>query len=400
MRKMGFRSKPAGRAVPVLAGICAMALAGAARVPSGAAAGIVRGPEPQSVADRFVPNPPGITVTDWVTGLEVPWSLVFLSDHRALVSERPGRIRLIENGKLKFDPVATFDVVQDGEGGLLGLALDPAWPKRPYLYAMMTIKAGGGREDRVVRLRLDGDRATIDRTIVDHIPAGLFHDGGRIAFGPDGMLYIGTGDSTRREIAQDRSSLGGKILRVTPDGAPAPGNPFPDAPLVYSLGHRNVQGLAWQPDTGTLFESEHGPTGEDGLRAHDEINVIRKGANYGWPLVVGAPHRPGLTDPLIAWNNRTTPPSGIAFWHGDLYVATLGSEALVRISLNRQRDAWHATRIERWFTNGDESRYGRLRAATVGPDGALYVLTNNRDGRGAPRTGDDRILRITATVGR
>ncbi len=222
-----------------------------------------------------------------------------------------------------------------------------------------------------------------------------FHDGGRIAFGPDGMLYIGTGDSTQREIAQDKSSLGGKILRITPDGQPAPGNPFPDAPLVYSLGHRNVEGLAWDKQSGALFESEHGPSGEDGLHAHDEINVIVKGANYGWPVVVGAPGRDGLADPLIAWNARTTPPSGIAFWHDRLYVTTLGSEALVRVALSHGDDGWRVMEIGRLFTDGTKARYGRLRAAVAGPDGALYVLTSNRDGRGEPRKGDDRILRIT-----
>jgi quinoprotein glucose dehydrogenase len=207
------------------------------------------------------------------------------------------------------------------------------------------------------------------------------------------MLYIGTGETFRRELAQQPGNLGGKILRVTPDGAPAPGNPDPGSP-VYTLGHRNVQGLAWHPETGELFASEHGPSGEESLRAHDEINVIRKGANYGWPLVVGAPHRAGLADPLVSWVDRTTPPSGMTFWRGDLYVATLRSEALVRIRLARAGNGWTVAAIERWFHDGKEGRHGRLRDAVVGPDGALYVLTNNRDGRGRPRPGDDRILRI------
>ena len=374
-------------------GLTAALVATAFAVP--AAAEIVRGPKPQTVTDRFVPDPANISVSDWITGLEVPWSLVFLPDGRALVSERPGRIRLIDHGRLQPRPVATLDVAAGGEGGLLGIALDPGWPERPYLYAMMTADTGPGPVNRVVRLRLDGTTARVDRTILDNIPAGRSHDGGRIAFGPDGMLYVGTGDTFRRAIAQNRDNLGGKVLRITPDGAPAPGNPFPDLP-VWSLGHRNVQGLAWEPATGALFESEHGPSGEDGLSAHDEINVIRKGANYGWPIVVGAPAREGLADPLIAWNDRTTPPGGIAFWRNDLFVPVLGSAALVRVSLAHQDDAWRVTRIERWFNDGDDSRYGRLRTAVVGPDGALYVLTSNRDGRGRTHKGDDRILRITA----
>lgn len=377
------------------AGLVAAGLATAGMAPSARAAHIVRGPKPQTVTGRFVPKPKELSIADWVTGLEIPWSLVFLPDGRALVSERPGRIRLIDDGKLVPQPVASFAVVHDGEGGMLGLALDPGYPKRPFLYAMMTVDKGEDRVDRVVRLRFDGAHAKLDKVLVDDIPAGRFHDGGRIAIGPDGMLYIGTGDATRRDIAQEKSSLGGKILRITPDGASAPGNPFPDAPLVYSLGHRNVEGLAWAPGTDTLFESEHGPSGEDGLSAHDEINVIRKGGNYGWPLVVGAPHRPGLIDPLISWNDRTTPPSGIAFWHGKLYVATLGSEALVRVTLSHANGAWKVAGIERLFTDGDTSRFGRLRAAVVGPDGALYVLTSNHDRRGEVRKGDDKILRIT-----
>jgi quinoprotein glucose dehydrogenase len=146
-----------------------------------------------------------------------------------------------------------------------------------------------------------------------------------------------------------------------------------------------------------LFASEHGPSSEDALRAHDEINVIKSGANYGWPLVVGAPHRSGLTDPLISWNERTTPPSGMTFWRGALHVATLRSEALVRVRLSRSAEAWRVESIERLFHDGDRSRYGRLRDAVVGPDGALYVMTNNRDGRGSAQTGDDRILRISAS---
>lgn len=356
---------------------------------------IERGPKPQSVADQFVPRPAGHHVADWVTGLEAPWSLVYLPDGRALVSERPGRIRLIERGHLAQESIAEIDVALGGEGGLMGLAVDPDFPGRPYIYAMYTQEAGGGRVNRVGRFRLEGARATLERVIVDGIPGARNHNGGRIAFGPDGMLYIGTGENFRRELAQMPDNLGGKILRVTRDGMPAPGNPRPESP-VYTLGHRNVQGLAWNSATGALFAAEHGPSGEDGLRAHDEINVIRPGANYGWPIVVGAPHREGFVDPLIAWTDRTTPPSGMSFWHGALYVATLRSETLVRVRLARDGGSWRVQSIERLFHDGDRARYGRLRDAVVGPDGALYVLTNNRDGRGSARPGDDRILRITA----
>ena len=382
------RRKPAAAAL-ALAAVAAVGLA----IQGSCAADIERGPPPQGVDDRFVAEAPGVRVADWVTGLEAPWSLVFLPDGRALVSERPGRIRLIDGGALEPRPVAEIDVAQSGEAGLMGLALHPRYPADPYVYAMYTQDSPTGRTNRVVRLRFDGARASFDRAVVDGIPGGRNHDGGRIAFGPDGMLYVGTGETFQRELSQMPDNLGGKILRVTPEGEPAPGNPRPDSP-VYSLGHRNVQGFAWHPDSGELFASEHGPAGEDGLSAHDEVNVIAKGGNYGWPLVVGAPGRNGLVDPLVSWNERTTPPSGMAFWRGALYVATLRSQALVRIALARSGDSWRVQAIERWFHDGDRTRYGRLRDAVVGPDGALYVLTNNRDGRGSPRAGDDRILRI------
>jgi quinoprotein glucose dehydrogenase len=218
------------------------------------------------------------------------------------------------------------------------------------------------------------------------------------------MLYVATGEIYEAELAQDPSSLAGKILRVTPEGEIPADNPIPGSP-VWSLGHRNPQGLAWHPATGDLFASEHGPSGEFGLGGHDEINVIVRGANYGWPKTVGAPNAPPYRDPLVAWKTPTTPPSGMAFWRNDLYVATLRSEVLVRIALTPEGGTYRVLSIERWFAPATsessrqsisgESRPGRLRDAVAGPDGALYVLTNNRDGRGWPREGDDKILRIT-----
>ncbi|MSO76128.1 MAG: PQQ-dependent sugar dehydrogenase [Alphaproteobacteria bacterium] len=342
--------------------------------------------------DLVVVNPPGIAASDWVTGLDAPWSLVFLPDGRALVSERPGLVRLVERGRLRAAPIAAIESVQGGEGGLMGLALHPRFESEPFVYAMHTADVAGERRNRVIRLRLAGETLTFDRVVFQGIAAARFHNGGRIGFGPDGLLYIGTGEIFQAERAQDIQDMGGKILRLTPEGAVPAENPFSGSP-VYSLGHRNVQGLAWHPDNGQLFISEHGPSGEFGLRAHDEINVGARGGNFGWPRVVGAPGDPQFVDPLVAWPTRTTPPSGMAFWRGDLYVATLRSEALVRIRFAALRDGSYRTiGIERWFAE----RFGRLRDAVTGPDGALYVVTNNTDGRGTPRTGDDRILRIEA----
>ena len=266
---------------------------------------------------------------------------------------------------------------------------------------MHTYKKAGALYNRIIRLKDSGDKGIFDRVIIDKIPAGRFHNGGRIAFGPDGMLYITAGETFNADLAQDLNSLGGKILRITPDGDIPEDNPFKNSP-VYSYGHRNPQGLAWNPDTGDLFESEHGPSGEYLLSANDEINIIRKGGNYGWPEAVGAPGKGQYNDPLIVWK-ETTPPSGITFYKGNkighlkgsLFVATLASESLIRISLKNDDNKYTVSRIERWFIDEDKnSRFGRIRDVVEGPDGFLYFLTNNRDGRGRPREGDDRIYRI------
>jgi quinoprotein glucose dehydrogenase len=272
----------------------------------------------------------------------------------------------------------------------MGLAVHPDFRNKPFIYAMHTYRKGGTLFNRVVRMKDNGDFCILDKIIIDKIPGARFHDGGRIAFGPDGMLYITTGENFTAAMAQDLNQLGGKILRVTPEGEIPADNPFRGSP-VYSYGNRNPQGIAWQPGTGRLFESEHGPSGEFGLSANDEINIIRKGGNYGWPDTVGAPGKKPFIDPIVVWK-ETTPPSGITFYKGDLFVATLRSQALIRIRLNGDK----VTRIERWFSaNYQSGRYGRLRDVVEGPDGALYFLSNNRDGRGVPGPGDDKIYRIT-----
>ena len=358
------------------------------------------GDKPQLIEDIFLPEGDGVKVKVWIENLEISWSLIFLPDGRALVSERPGRIRLIKDARLQEEPYATIDVAHVGEGGLMGLALHPEFPKKPYVYAIHTYRISGGLRNRVIRLKDNGLKGVFDKVIIDNIPGGKFHNGGRIAFGPDGMLYITTGETFQADLAQDLKSLGGKILRITPEGNIPEDNFFKGSP-IYSYGHRNPQGLAWYPATGDLFESEHGPSGEFGRFAHDEINVIKKGGNYGWPDVIGAHGPKQYIDPLIVWE-KTTPPSGITFYkgsllknlHGDLFVATLRSESLIRIRLQKN-DGYKVTRIERWFANGySDGRYGRIRDVVEGPDGALYFLTNNRDGRGTPQAGDDKIYRI------
>jgi quinoprotein glucose dehydrogenase len=331
----------------------------------------------------------------------VPWSLLFLPDGRALVSERPGRIRLIRDGRLQEAPYATVEVFHEGEGGLMGLALDPRFPKRPYVYAMHTYRDGGGVFNRVIRLEDRGGEGVPVGVVIDRIVGGKLHNGGRISFGPDRLLYITAGERFESGLAQDLQALGGKILRVSAEGGIPEDNPFPHSP-VYSYGHRNPQGLAWHPETGDLFQSEHGPSGEFLLFANDEINVIVKGGNYGWPEVVGAPGERPYVDPLILWK-ETTPPAGICFYTGrllphlagNLFVATLRSRALIRITLKPKANTYRVTGIERWFaTDRNTGKYGRLRDVAVGPDGALYFTTSNRDGRGTPLPGDDHIYRI------
>lgn len=337
-----------------------------------------------------------VKVQQWIEGLEIPWSLVFLPDGRALVSERPGRIRTIKDGVLQKEPYAIINVAHIGEGGLMGLAVHPEFPKKPYIYAMHTYREGNSLFNRVIRLKDEENRGKLDKVIIDRIPGARFHNGGRIAFGPDRMLYVTTGEIYEGELAQNLNSLGGKILRITDEGNIPNDNPFKNSP-IYSYGHRNPQGLAWHPETGELFSSEHGPSGEYLRFGNDEINIIKKGANYGWPIVIGKSHRPPYIAPFVLWE-KTTPPSGITFYsgdklphlRGDLFVATLRSECLIRIKIKRRDKGFMAERIERWF----EGKYGRIRDVVQGPDGYLYFLTNNRDGRGKPRQGDDRIYRI------
>jgi glucose/arabinose dehydrogenase len=359
---------------------------------------------PQQVYDEWVPDPEklGYRTEIWVQDLEIPWSLVFLDDEIALVSERPGRIRLIQNGRVRQTPYFLSDEIHSaGEGGLMGLAVHPEFPDKPYIYAKHTTGSRVSATNRVIRLHHEGESARYDKTIIDNIPGSLFHNGGRIAFGPDGMLYITTGENFRPSRAQDMENLGGKILRLDPEGEIPGDNPFQGSP-VYTLGHRNSQGLAWHPQTGQLINSEHGPSGEYGMRGHDMLNLIEAGSNYGWPEVIGKVNHRRYKDPIVMWE-KTTPPGGITFWENDLYVATMRSEALIRVQMetngNGSESAPVITGIERWYKQQDVERgtWGRFRDAVAGPDGALYVTTTNMDGRGSPRDGDDKILRITRT---
>jgi quinoprotein glucose dehydrogenase len=349
------------------------------------------------VEDEYMEEPDNLAAETWVARLEIPWSLVFLQEGRALVSERPGRIRMIQDGRLTEGPYATIDVALTGEGGLLGLALHPEFPEKPYVYAMHTYQENGDLYNRVIRLRDRGSTGVFDRVVLDKIPGAKFHNGGRIAFGPDEMLYVCTGDAGRPQIALDMQSLGGKILRITPEGEIPGDNPFQGSP-IYSLGHRNPQGITWHPLTRMLFASDHGPSGEFGLQGMDLLKVVRKGGNYGWPAVIGETGIDPYIDPLIMWE-KATPPGGIAFLGEDLFIATMRSRALIRVGLATENDSYEVESIERLFArDANEGVYGRLRDVVRGPDGNLYVLTTNRDGRGKAGPEDDRILRLAPKI--
>jgi aldose sugar dehydrogenase len=324
---------------------------------------------------------PRVTVV--AGGLDTPWALGFAPDGRLFVTERAGRLRVVREGRVDREPLATLAVTERGESGLMGLALDPGFGDTGRLYVCYTTERQGRLVNRVVALVLRAGRAREERVLVDGIPGASIHDGCRLKFGPDGKLYATTGDAGESRLAQQRDSLAGKILRLNADGTVPADNPFPGSP-VWSLGHRNPQGLAWDP-RGRLFAAEHGPSGLP--CCHDEVNHILPGHNYGWPEVYGKAADGRFVDPIVESGLSTWAPSGMAFLDGSLFVAGLRGRALYQVRL---ADDGRAAGTARLLADA----YGRLRDVVVGPDGALYVTTSNRDGRGAPAADDDRILRV------
>lgn len=321
--------------------------------------------------------------------LNVPWAMDISDKGNIYFTERSGSVRVIENGKLNPQPLITFEApfISLVEGGLLGIALDPNFSENHYFYVMHSYQENNKLYNRVVRLVENNNKAYIDKVLLDKIPGGRVHNGGRIKIGPDNKLYITTGDAGNPSLAQDLSSTAGKILRIELNGSIPKDNPFANSP-IYSFGLRNPQGLAWNSKN-ILYSSGHGQL------AYDEINIIQPGANYGWPLVEGDEDSPEveIQKPLIHSSEVTWAPSGITFanqgpWQDKLLVATLRSEQLLIFSLNE--DGTVVENIESLF----ENEYGRLREVIQGKDGSIYITTSNRDGQGDPDITDDKIIRL------
>jgi glucose/arabinose dehydrogenase len=348
-------------------------------------------PSPTPRADASPPDPAGTTpppaprepgevavprVADTVvTGLVSPWGLAFLPDGSALVTERDtGRVLRVQPGSAT-QAGSISGVSFDGEGGLLGVAVSPSFADDRLVYLYATTPRG----NQVLRARLDGDLLTAPEVLLDDIPSAFVHNGGRLAFGPDGMLYVTTGDARDAGLSQQPDSLAGKILRLTPDGEVPADNPDPSSP-VWSSGHRNVQGLAWD-DEGNLWASEFGND------AWDELNRIEPGGNYGWPQVEGRGGTDaGFVDPVVQWPTDQASPSGVAFAEGTVFMAALRGQRLWGVPVGGGQAGEPAE-----FFAGE---LGRLRTVASAPDGSLWLVTNNTDTRGQPRPDDDRILRL------
>ncbi|MET9274463.1 PQQ-dependent sugar dehydrogenase [Kribbella sp. NPDC003557] len=364
-----------GRAVVVVA---ALALVSGCSDDSPSGSGTATASVPASAGTAAGAAAVKLTVASTVaTGIEVPWGLAFLPDKSALVAERDSaKVKRIADGQVG-EVGEVEDVNPSSEGGLLGLAVDPGYPGKPYIYAYYS----GGDDNRIARITYQDGKLSDQQVILEGIPAAAIHNGGRLRFGPDGFLYAGTGDGSDRPNSQDDNSLGGKILRITTEGKAAPGNP--DGRVWITKGHRNVQGLAFDGDQ--LYAAEFGQN------TWDELNAITPGSNYGWPAAEGISRLDGMTDPIAQWHTADASPSAIAFAKGHVFMASLRGQRLWAIPVAGGKRVGEP---QAFFTN----QYGRLRTVEAAPDGSLWVTTSNTDGRGDTRDGDDRILRVTIST--
>ncbi|OGH06126.1 MAG: hypothetical protein A2W22_04440 [Candidatus Levybacteria bacterium RBG_16_35_11] len=342
---------------------------------------------PQKIQTTGVENQKNVDISETLViakELDTPWEIVFLPNKDILITERPGRVRIMNSGILNPKPVATFEKVREiGEGGLLGMTLHPKFESNNYIYFYYTYGGNlGSTLNRVVRMTYKNNVLSNEKIIVDNIPGNSNHNGGRIKFGPDNYLYITTGDAQNPSQAQNTNTLGGKILRVTDSGEKVKDNPFTN--LVYSYGHRNPQGLAWDKN-GNLWETEHGPSGLWPNCCQDELNKIIKGGNYGWPESVGDKVLPETIAPILQSGGNTWAPSGTAFFSSSVFFAGLRGKTLYEAFIQGDQA------VLREHLKGS---FGRIRNVTVGPDKMLYISTSNRDGRGNPAVDDDRIIKI------
>lgn len=298
--------------------------------------------------------------------LEVPWALAFLPDGRILVTERAGKLKIMNNDGNRIMEIAKISVKQTGESGLHGIAVDPKYPDKPYIYLYYTYSANGNdTSNKVSRFVFRDNELSDEKVLVDKIPGAIFHDGGRIKFGPDGVLYITTGDAQNPSLAKDKNALAGKILRIKDDKVE-----------VHSYGHRNPQGIAWD-NQGRLWETEHGQS------ATDELNLIEEGRNYGWPTIRGDQKQQGMENPIIQSGADTWAPAGMAYYNGSLYFGGLRGQALFEYVIEAKKLKTHF-----------KGEFGRIRDVVLEPDNFIYITTSNKDGRGSPLPEDDRIIKI------
>ncbi|HEY9583560.1 MAG TPA: PQQ-dependent sugar dehydrogenase [Candidatus Paceibacterota bacterium] len=340
-------------------------------------------PEENIIAVDAGPVPVAtVAITTITTELKIPWDIAFLPDDSLLVTERDGNLTQIKD-KNKTS-IKLPRAVPKGEGGLLGIVLHPRYNTNHFLYLYMTTGgiSGGNTKNAVFRYKFENGALSDEKEIIKDIPGAIYHDGGRMEFGPDEKLYITTGDATTAQIAQDKKSLGGKILRLNDDGSIPSDNPFGNA--VYSYGHRNPQGLVWDSE-GRLWETEHGRSGV--TSGMDELNLIEKGKNYGWPDIEGDTIKAGMVKSVInSGADDTWAPASAVYYKGSIFFGGLKGEAVYEAVL----DGVSVKELKTHFKN----QFGRIRTVRLGPDGMLYITTSNRDGRGNPTAEDDRIIRV------
>jgi len=333
------------------------------------------------------------------SGLQVPWAFAWLPNGEMLFTERPGRVRIIQKGTLVKEPVFTVpDVDTGGEAGLIDISLHPNFAQNNFVYLGYAYNKDNGKRVKVVRFVYKDGKFSDPTIIVQDIPGTALHAGMRCRFGPDGKLYVATGDSTNWNLAQQTDSLAGKVLRLNDDGSIPQDNPFVGnkafRPEIWTYGNRNPQGLAWQPGTGLLFETEHGPSGFEGKGVGgDEVNILEPGKNYGWPEIHHTMTKEGMVSPLLEYTPACAPASAMFYtgdkfpaFKGNFFFGCLAGTRIIRVVLDGRK----VVSQENLF----DGTYGRIREMEQGPDGYIYFSTSNRDGRGNPAADDDRIMRL------